>query len=241
MLVTCVLFLLVRGCESDDSTLPPTCCFSATDSPCATLSVDECEYHKFARCYIANDTWGVPRCTDSCGKPHCDPCCATQTCINYDWSCGFCECTSSTSTLSGCCGQNEHCSFFNAIPLANKSLFQANGTCCPLNRGGPKCDECARGMFGPDCDKECPTAFGRVCNGFGTCADGMTGDGTCTCEPGHLPPDCIQAEPSMYNCSSFQGEICAGHGVCTSMLPPKVWNTYILWRLLVVAGFEQCF
>ena len=205
-----------------DDPNPSACCFSAADSPCATLSLDECEYHKFARCYVANDTWGVPRCTDGCGQPHCDPCCATQTCPDFEWSCRFCECMSNPETPSGCCNLDEHCVYSHAVPLKNSSLFVANGTCCPPNKGGANCDQCARGHFGADCSELCPTANGRICNGFGRCSDGSSGDGECTCETGHLPPLCTAVDPRMYNCSSVGGKACSGHGQCTSMLPPQV-------------------
>jgi len=215
--------LALLDCSSGQFNDSPLCCLAQDDSPCATLSMEECSYHKYARCYIVNDTWGVPRCVDTCGGQHCDPCCATHTCRDYDWSCQFCPCSSHDAPFGVCCSEGLHCTFANSIPIpTTNGTFKANGTCCPPTKRGVGCQECAHGLWGTNCENSCPSANGRVCNGFGTCNDGASGDGSCTCETGHLAPSCTAVDPTLYNCSTVGGEVCAGHGSCTSMLPPKV-------------------
>lgn len=87
--------------------------------------------------------------------------------------------------------------------------------CCPPNRTGKDCSQCAPGYFGSSCTK-CSDAH-TTCNGHGTCDDGLSGTGRCKCSSSRFTGEfCQLCGTGFYGPDCLACSDCSGHGTCGS-------------------------
>jgi len=96
--------------------------------------------------------------------------------------------------------------------------------CCPVNKAGKDCQDCAPGYYGAQC-KPCPggTPSGTnqdTCSGHGICVDNGAKAGTCSCAHGYSGMSCDVCNPNQFHCpTSVPGTVCSGRGMC--QCPPS--------------------
>ena len=137
---------------------PPPLVVSSGRYASVFFSADELfDYAGFAAEY----TSGAAYCgaIDKCGE-----CAESRAC---SWCAGSATCVPKAGPKSTCGGE----------------LTRGPAACCPANRAGPACAECARGHYGEDC-AACSCDVGQ------SCVDGRLGDGACVCGAGKVDCAC---------------------------------------------------
>ena len=217
-------------------TAPDVCtCKEGFQGTACEVGIAEC-------CATVSCSQNPKQCNSCCQYPQGHP----GECTNPGYQCKGCDCgVKDGRGTQGCCGESycqergqhkeekkeEKMKNENSI-IAHDVLRQLSGKdptyhCCPTNKAGNDCENCATGYYGKEC-QPCPggSPVGtnrNPCSGHGICLNQGASAGTCKCSYGYTGEGCSQCETNKFKCP----DNCNLHGICgcPKSSPSKITNS----------------